>query len=79
MSADPYPLKDYVLQHIVPSKTDIDYDEPLFTSGLVDSFGLLDLLFFIREQYGVNIEDFEITDNNLDTLNTLAEYIESKR
>lgn len=78
MALDFNPLKDYLLNNIVTSKTSLDNEEPLFSSGLVDSFGILDLLFYIKEEYEVSIEDFELIDNNIDTFNQLTEMISSR-
>lgn len=71
-------LKDYLLSNIIKDKHNIESDEPIISSGLVDSFGMLDLVFFIREQFGVSMEEYEIPDNHVDTLDDLAELIHSK-
>jgi acyl carrier protein len=78
MSVNLQLLKDYLLKNIIKGKTNISDDEKLFSTGIIDSFGMLDLLFFIKEQYGANIEDYEIADNNVDSLNDLAKLISSK-
>ncbi len=45
-------------------------DELLISSGLIDSFSLVDLALFIEDQFGVRIED---TDLNVDTFDSLTE------
>lgn len=72
-------LRDYLLSNIIKDKDHIQSDEPIFSTGLVDSFGMLDLVFFIREQFGVSMEEYEIPDNNVDTLADLVELIQSKK
>ena len=42
----------------------------LISSGLIDSFHLVDLALLVEEHYGVHIDDFEL---NKDTFDTLAE------
>lgn len=79
MAEDSKLLKDYLLKNIIKNKKTIDDNEPLFSTGLIDSFGMLDLLFFIKEQFGVNIEDYEIIDNNVNTLNDLTNIIAEKK
>jgi len=78
MSIDVQPLKDYLLKNIIKDKSSIFNDDKLFSSGLVDSFGTLDLIFFIKEQYGKSIEDYDIADNNTDTFDDLVNLINSK-
>lgn len=70
-------LTNYLNDELLPGK-DIDAGTALVSTGLLDSFGMLDLIFFIKEKLGVEIEDFEIADNNIDTVEELAAYLESK-
>jgi acyl carrier protein len=54
-------------------------DEPLISSGLVDSFSLMDLALYIEDTFGVRIEDTELNANTFDNLNQLAALIDSRR
>jgi acyl carrier protein len=53
-------------------------DEALISSGLVDSFSLVDLALHIEDEYGVRIEDTELTAQSFDTLQQLADIIASR-
>ncbi len=61
----------------IPEKI-ITADEPLISSGLIDSFSLVDLALQVEELFGVRIEDFELTVDTFDTLNQLADIIFSR-
>lgn len=50
-------------------------DEPLISSGLVDSFSLVDLALFVEDNYGVVIADTELNASVFDTLTQLADLI----
>jgi len=78
MSLDLNLLKNYLLQNIISQKKSIEMDEPLFSTGFIDSFGTLDLIFFLNAQFGTSIEYYEIVDNNVDSLNDLVKLIQSK-
>ena len=54
-------------------------DEPLISSGLIDSFSLMDLALFVEDTFGVRIEDTELNSNTFDSLTQLATLIESRR
>lgn len=54
-------------------------DEPLISSGLIDSFSLMDLALFVEDSYGVRIEDTELNADTFDNLNQLAALIESRK
>jgi acyl carrier protein len=58
---------------------EIKADEKLISSGLIDSFSLMDLALFVEDTYGVRIEDTELNAEIFDTLNQLAALIESRR
>lgn len=79
MAVNLIPLKEYLLDNVITSQDDIDENEPLFSTGLIDSFGILDLLFFINEEYNVSIEHFDLTDNEVDSLSDLGSLIEERK
>ena len=61
-----------------PSRV-ISADEALISSGLIDSFSLVDLGLFVEDTFGVRIEDFELQASTFDTLNQLAALIQSRK
>lgn len=56
----------------------IQPDEALISSGLVDSFHLVDLSLFVEDTFGVRIEDFELNANTFDTIRQLEQIIQSR-
>lgn len=57
----------------------IAYVEALISSGLVDSFSLVDLALFIEETFGARIDDTELTADVFDTIEELAALISARR
>ena len=53
--------------------------ETLISSGLIDSFNLVDLALFIEDTFGVHIDDTELNAETFDTLEQLAALIEQRR
>lgn len=47
-------------------------------SGIIDSTGILELITFLEETYNITIEDDELIPENLDSLNSVAKFIEQK-
>ena len=72
-------LSSYIAREMLkdPSRS-IARDEPLLSSGLVDSFSLVDLALFIEDTFGVRIEDTELNVSTFDTLDQLAAIIQSR-
>jgi acyl carrier protein len=57
----------------------IEPAEPLISSGLIDSFSLMDLALFVEDTFGVRIEDTELNAGTFDNLDQLASLIESRK
>ena len=57
----------------------IQPDEALISSGLIDSFNLVDVALLVEDAYGVRIDDSELNADTFDTLTQLAELIKSRQ
>jgi acyl carrier protein len=60
-------------------KRKIAADEALLSSGLVDSFSLMDVALYVEDTFGVRIEDTELNADTFDTLTQLAALIDSRK
>ena len=54
-------------------------DTSLITSGLVDSFHRMDLALFVEDEYGVVLDDIELSGEVFDTLGQLEALIDQRR
>ena len=54
-------------------------DEPLLSSGLIDSFSLMDVALFVEDTFGVRIEDTELNADTFDNLTQLAALIDARK
>lgn len=50
-------------------------DEPLFSSGLIDSFAMAQVGVFIETEFDLYIPDPELTVDNMDTTNQITDKI----
>lgn len=53
-------------------------EEPLISGGIIDSFNLVDLAIFTEDEFGVHLDDMELNVEHFDSLNQLAELIQSR-
>jgi acyl carrier protein len=53
-------------------------DSSFIKEGIVDSTGILQLVAFIQERYRVVVEDEDLIPENLDSVNKVAAFVESK-
>jgi acyl carrier protein len=57
----------------------LDPDEALLSSGLIDSFHLVDLALFVEDNFGVHIDDSELNASTFDSLNQLTAFIQNRK
>jgi len=73
-------LAAYIAKNILKQPTRaLTPNEPLISSGLVDSFHLVDLALFIEDTFGVRMDDTELTVETFDTLGELVAVIRSRQ
>jgi len=48
-------------------------------NGILDSTGVLELIAFLEETYGIEVEDEEVIPENLDSIANVAQYILKKQ
>ena len=73
-------LTQYILNDILkqPRRT-LAGNAPLISSGLIDSFHLVDLALFIEEKFNVRIDDAELNKDTFDTLDQLAALVQERQ
>jgi len=54
-------------------------DEPLLSSGLIDSFNLVDLALYVEDTFNVRIDDTELNAATFDTLDQMVALIQTRR
>jgi acyl carrier protein len=73
-------IKEFMISHFLKgdaTKT-ISDDSSFLEGGIIDSVGVLELVAFIEEKYGFRVEDEELVPENLDSVEKLVAYIQSK-
>jgi len=72
-------LEKYILTVIMKQPDrEIRSEAALISSGVIDSFNLVDLALFIEDEFGVHIEDSELNASTFDNLNQLTDLIISR-
>jgi acyl carrier protein len=55
------------------------FDEPLISSGFVDSFGILELIAFLEDTFGVTIDPSQHDLTEFETVNSIAALVANAR
>ena len=51
----------------------------LLDKGIIDSTGVLEVIFFIEETFGIIVEDSEMLPENLDSIERISNFIARKK
>ena len=51
----------------------------LIEAGVIDSTGVLELVGFLEETFDIRIRDDELVPENLDTVDNIVRFVETKR
>ena len=69
-------MKDVVLKYViaeyVEDDSEIKYDTPLISGGIVDSFSMVSLKRFLENKYNISIPDDKATPEAFDTVNKIV-------
>jgi acyl carrier protein len=57
----------------------LDAGTPLLASGAIDSLGILELVTFLDERFGVQMMDDDFDPANFETLGQLVAFVERQR
>jgi len=71
-------VRKYVLENFFVDG-DLKDDGSLLAHGVLDSTGVLELVFFLEQAFGIAVEDDEMLPENLDSLDAIDAYIRRKR
>ena len=53
-------------------------DDSLLDDGILDSLGILDVVAFLEESFGVSVQDEELDPENFDSVDALASFVRAK-
>jgi acyl carrier protein len=63
----------------VADPTALDDQASLLDRGIIDSTGVLEVIFFIEETFGITVEDSEMLPDNLDSIVRISNFIARKK
>ena len=53
-------------------------DTSFLDEGIIDSTGILEMVSFLEEEFGISVEDEELVPENLGSINNVVAYLERK-
>lgn len=72
-------LADYLLDRFPQlDKCDLAQDEPLLSTGILDSLGVLELVAFIEQSFPIRLADEDLVPANFERLSLLTAFVERR-
>ncbi len=72
-------IRSFVVETFLLGQADRLRDDASFLGeGIIDSTGILELVAFIEERYGIQIQDHELIPENLDSIGNVAVFLRTK-
>ena len=62
----------------VPESVKLTDGASLLEQGIIDSTGVLELVTYIEETFGISIDDAEMVTQNLDSVDSIASFVGRK-
>ena len=73
-------IRQFVIDNFLFGQSDrqLGNSDSFLESGIIDSTGVLELVCFLEEQYGVSIADDDVVPENLDTVDNIVRFVARK-
>jgi acyl carrier protein len=74
-------LKEFIMTEVNPelNLVKLDDDEPLIESGIIDSLGILKILAFMDETFGVDLSSDQIKPENFKTVRSICALVDKQK
>lgn len=79
MSQAKQDIRKFVVDNFLFGQDDgLAEDASFLETGLIDSTGVLELVAYLEKTYGIKVNDDELTPDNLDSINSIAAFLQRK-
>lgn len=73
-------VRNYILENFLftTDASVLGVDESFLAKGIIDSTGMLEVIYFLEDKFGIRIDDAEMIPENLDSVNNIVRFVERK-
>jgi acyl carrier protein len=82
MSTDSTPgrIRHFILnQFPLARQRAVGDEDPLLRTGILDSLGILEVVSFIEQEFGITVADEELVPESFESIATIARFVDGKR
>jgi len=73
-------IRNYILENYLftDDQSELANDASLLEKGIIDSTGIMELVFYLEETFGIKIDDHEMVPENLDSVDNIVSFVKGK-
>ena len=73
-------LREYILENFLftDDQSILNNGDSFLVKGILDSTGILEVIYFLEDEFGIKVEDEEMIPENLDSINNLVAFVNKK-
>jgi len=73
-------VRDYILENFLftTDAAALGVDESFLAKGIIDSTGMLEVIYFLEDKFSIRIDDAEMIPENLDSVSNIVRFVERK-
>ena len=73
-------IRRYILENYLftEDQSELDNQDSLLKKGIMDSTGIMELILYLEEEFKIKIDDDEIIPENMDSVNSILNFLNSK-
>ncbi|MBP1841961.1 acyl carrier protein [Rhizobium petrolearium] len=72
-------VREFIAENFLfRADAEVTNSQSLLETGVIDSTGVLELIAFLEQTYGITVADEEIVPENLDSIDNMTRYLASK-
>ena len=72
-------VKSFIRTELGQDVQNVTDDQSLLEAGIVDSLGVLSLVRFIEERYGISVTEEEMMPENFDSIAAIAAFVQRRQ
>ena len=67
----------YIIENFLYMRRDfrLDDNDSLLGSGIIDSMGVMEVILFLETEFGVEVGDEDVTEENLGSIRAISRYV----
>jgi acyl carrier protein len=74
-------VREYIAENFLFTNdtASLSGDSSFLDMGIIDSTGILEIIFFLEEEFGIKVADHEMLPENLDSVNNIVRFVAARQ